>query len=315
MSRGGSGGGSDQDVAERLKAVRLGGAEHLAREPLLVAFRLGFRFLFFVLYVALLLAWLDAVLTRFPATRPVGEKLSQLLLDALATVGEGVLAGIPGLLVVAAIVLLTRLAVRTFTAFFGRIESGAIEVPWLDADVAPPTRRIVVAALWIFALVMAYPYIPGSKSDAFKGVSVLVGLMISLGATGAVGQVASGLMLLYSRTIRAGEWVRIGDHEGLVTNVGMFATRLRAGFGDEISIPNSVVVGTTTANYSRLGAGRGVLVETSVTIGYTEPWRQVEALLLCGGPDTVSPEGPEARRPSGVPLGLLRRVPALRLHR
>ena len=127
---------------------------------------------------------------------------------------------------------------------------------------------------------MAYPYIPGSKSDAFKGVSVLVGLMISLGATGAVGQAASGLMLLYSRTIRAGEWVRIGEHEGLVTNVGMFATRLRTGLGDEVSIPNAVVVGTTTSNYSRLGAGHGTLIETAVTIGYTEPWRQVEALLL-----------------------------------
>lgn len=278
----------DGDVTERLKAVKLGGAEHFAREPLLVALRFGFRLLIFVLYVALTLAWLDAVLTRFPVTRPVGEKLAQLLVDALATVGEGLLSAIPGLLVVATIVVVTRLAARAFTGFFRRVEAGAIEVPWLDADVAPPTRRIVAAALWLFALVMAYPYIPGSKSDAFKGVSVLVGLMISLGATGAVGQAASGLMLLYSRTIRAGEWVRIGDHEGLVTNVGMFATRLRAGFGDEISIPNSVVVGTTTANYSRLGAGRGVLVETAVTIGYTEPWRQVEALLLLAADRTPS---------------------------
>jgi small-conductance mechanosensitive channel len=270
----------DRDVAERLKQVKLGGAEHLAREPLLIALRFGFRLLFFVLYVGLFLAWLDALLTRFPVTRPLGEKLTQLLVDALATVGEGLLTAIPGLLVVVAIAMVTRLAARAFGAFFRRIETGAIEVPWLEADIAAPTRRIVVAALWLFALVMAYPYIPGSKSDAFKGVSVLVGLMISLGATGAVGQAASGLMLLYSRTIRAGEWVRIGDQEGLVTNVGMFATRLQTGSGVEIALPNSVVVGTTTVNFSRLGAGRGVLVETAVTIGYVEPWRQVEALLL-----------------------------------
>jgi small-conductance mechanosensitive channel len=270
----------DRDVAERIKAVKLGGAEHLTSEPLLVALRFGFRLLFFVLYVALVLAWLDVALTRFPATRPVGEKLTQLLLEALATVGGGLLSGIPGLLVVAAIVILARLVARSLTAFFRRVESGALDVAWLEADIAAPTRRIVIAVLWIFALVMAYPYIPGSKSEAFKGISVLVGLMISLGATGAVGQAASGLMLLYSRTIRAGEWVRIGGHEGLVTNVGMFATRLRTGLGDEVSIPNAVVVGTTTSNYSRLGAGRGTLVETAVTIGYTEPWRQVEALLL-----------------------------------
>ena len=270
----------DRVVAERLKSVKLGGAEDFAREPLLVGLRFGYRLLFFVLYAGLLLAWLDAVLTRFPVTRSVGEKLAQLLFDALATVGEGLLSAIPGLLVVVAIVLLTRLAVRAFGAFFHRIETGAIQVPWLEPDIAPPTRRIVIAALWAFALVMAYPYIPGSKSEAFKGVSVLVGLMISLGATGAVGQAASGMMLLYSRTLRAGEWVRIGDHEGRVAAVGMFATRLRTGFGDEIVLPNSVVVGTTTVNYTRLGGPNGILVETGVTIGYTEPWRQVEALLL-----------------------------------
>ncbi len=270
----------DRDVAERLRAVKLGGAEHLTSEPLLVALRFGFRLLFFVLYVALILAWFDLVLTQFPVTRPVGERLTQFLVDALSIVGEGLLASIPDLLVVVAIVLLTRLVARTFTAFFRRIETGAIEVPWLEADIAPPTRRIVIAALWVFALVMAYPYIPGSKSEAFKGISVLVGLMVSLGATGAVGQAASGMMLLYSRTLRAGEWVRIGEHEGRVETVGMFATRLQTGFGEEIVLPNSVVVGMTTVNYSRLGGSNGILVETGVTIGYSEPWRQVEALLL-----------------------------------
>ena len=270
----------DRDVTERLRAAKLGGAEHLASEPLLVALRFGFRLLFFVLYVALVLAWLDVVLTQFPVTRPVGERLTQILVDALSIVGEGLLASIPDVLVVVAIVLLTRLVARTFTAFFRRIETGAIDVPWLEADIAPPTRRIVVAALWVFALVMAYPYIPGSKSEAFKGITVLVGLMVSLGATGAVGQAASGMMLLYSRTLRAGEWVRIGEHEGRVETVGMFATRLRTGFGVEIVLPNSVVVGMTTVNYSRLGGSNGILVETGVTIGYSEPWRQVEALLL-----------------------------------
>jgi small-conductance mechanosensitive channel len=95
-------------------------------------------------------------------------------------------------------------------------------------------------------------------------------------------------MLLYSRTLRAGEWVRIGDHEGLVTGVGMFATRLRTGVGEEISLPNSVVVGTTTVNYSRLGGPNGILVETGVTIGFSEPWRQVEALLLLAAERTLS---------------------------
>ena len=96
------------------------------------------------------------------------------------------------------------------------------------------------------------------------------------------------MMLLYSRTLRSGEWVRIGEHEGRVEAVGMFATRLKTGFGDEIVLPNSVVVGMTTVNYSRLGGANGILVETGVTIGYTEPWRQVEALLLLAAERTAA---------------------------
>jgi small-conductance mechanosensitive channel len=270
----------DRDLAARLEKVKLGGAEHIAREPLLVSLRFALQVLFFGMIVAVVLTALNGILTRFPVTRPLGERLTLILLDALAVVGTGILEGIPGLFVVVAIAVVTRLAVRAFDVFFRRVEAGALEVPWIDAELAPPTRRLVVAGLWIFALVMAYPYIPGSRSEAFKGVSVLLGLMISLGATGAVGQAASGLMLLYSRILRTGEWIRVGEHEGLVTSIGMFATRLRTGVGEEISLPNSVVVGTTTVNYSRAGAARGVLVETGVTIGYAEPWRQVEALLL-----------------------------------
>ncbi|MGE5344395.1 MAG: mechanosensitive ion channel family protein [Acidithiobacillales bacterium] len=270
----------DERVSRKLESVKLGGAEQFAREPVLYTLRVGYRVVAVLLQAALILVWTGVVLRLFPQTRAFGEHFARLLVDAVATVGSGLLASIPGLLVVIAIVIVTRLIAKGFAVFFRRVETGAIEVAWLEADLAAPTRRIVVAVVWIFALVMAYPYLPGSKSEAFKGVSVLLGLMVSLGATGAVGQAAAGMMLLYSRTLRTGEWVRIGEHEGIVTSVGMFATRLRTGFGEEIVLPNSVVVGTTTLNYSRLGGGRGVLVETGVTIGYGEPWRQVEALLL-----------------------------------
>jgi small-conductance mechanosensitive channel len=270
----------DNTVARRLEAVKLGGVEHLAREPVLYTLRQGYRVLTVLAQAVVVLVWLGVVLRCFPQTRAVGEQFARFLVEAVATVGAGFLWSIPNLLVVIAIIIVTRLIVKGLALFFRRVETGAIEVAWLQSDLAAPTRRIVVALVWVFALVMAYPYLPGSRSEAFKGVSVLLGLMVSLGATGAVGQAASGMMLLYSRTLRSGEWVRIGDQEGLVTSVGMFATRLRTGQGEEIVIPNSVVVGTTTRNYSRLGEGRGVLVETGVTIGYGEPWRQVEALLL-----------------------------------
>ena len=132
----------------------------------------------------------------------------------------------------------------------------------------------------MFALVMAYPYLPGADSEAFKGMSVLVGLMVTIGGSSVVGQAASGLMLMYSRTLRVGEYVRISDQEGTVTEMGAFTTRMRTGLGEELTLPNSLVLGTVTKNYSRAVKGRGFVLDTTLTIGYDTPWRQVEAMLL-----------------------------------
>jgi small-conductance mechanosensitive channel len=127
---------------------------------------------------------------------------------------------------------------------------------------------------------MAYPYLPGSDTDAFKGVSVLLGLMISLGASNLVGQGASGLILTYTRTLRVGEFVQVAGHEGTVTSLGTFSTRIRTGMGEELTISNSQVLGDVTKNYSRAVKGTGFIVDTVVTIGYDTPWRQVRALLV-----------------------------------
>jgi len=127
---------------------------------------------------------------------------------------------------------------------------------------------------------MAYPYIPGAQTDAFKGLSVLLGLMVSVGASGIIGQAASGLILMYTRTFRPGEYVRINDSEGTVVGLGLFTTRIRTGLGEELTVPNSMVLGTVTRNYSRTVTGAGFVLDTAVTIGYDAPWRQVHAMLI-----------------------------------
>jgi small-conductance mechanosensitive channel len=158
--------------------------------------------------------------------------------------------------------------------------AGQVEHAWLDRDTARPTRNLAYAFVWIFAVAMAYPYLPGADSDAFKGLSVLVGLMISLGSTSIIGQAANGLILMFTRTVRPGEYVRIGEHEGTVMELGAFTTRIRTGLGEELTLSNSFVAGTVTRNYSRAVKGVGFVVDTNVTIGYDTPWRQVEAMLV-----------------------------------
>jgi small-conductance mechanosensitive channel len=134
--------------------------------------------------------------------------------------------------------------------------------------------------LWLFALIVSYRYLPGSDSDAFKGVSVFVGLMVSLGSTGIMNQVMSGLTITYSRSLRQGDFVKIDDVEGTVMELGVLSTKVKTQRNEEITIPNAVVVANPTTNYSRLAQSEGVFVPTSVTIGYDTPWRQVKALLL-----------------------------------
>jgi len=156
---------------------------------------------------------------------------------------------------------------------------------------------------------MAYPYIPGAQTDAFKGLSVLLGLMVSVGASGIVGQAASGLILMYTRTYRPGEYVRVSEQRGTVVALGLFTTRMRTGLGEELTLPNSMVLATVTKNYSRAVKGTGFILDTVVTIGYDAPWRQVQAMLVEAAVRTDGVvRDPMPAYPDGA-VRLLRRVP------
>ena len=232
--------------------------------------------------------WVGAVLRRFPYTRPWGESLRGALLTALAAGGRSILDELPNLLTVLGIVLFTRFLVRVVNGFFGAVERGTVALPWVHQETAQPTRRIMVALLWLFALVVSYKYLPGAESDVFKGVSVFVGLVVSLGSSGIMNQIMSGLMLTYSRALRPGDFVRIAEIEGTVTHVGNLSTKVRTPRNEEITIPNAVMVSNATTNFTRFAERDGVFTPTSVTIGYDQPWRQVHALLLLAAERTNS---------------------------
>jgi small-conductance mechanosensitive channel len=224
--------------------------------------------------------WLGFVLERFPYTRPWGEALFANLFAVLAGLATGIAGALPGLFFAALIFYLTRILTRGVRAFFDGVEAGRIPVGWVDEATARPTSRLINAVIWLFAFVAAYPYIPGTSSEAFKGIGVFVGLMLSIGSSGIVNQAVSGLMLMYTRAMRPGEFVKIGETEGTVKSVGFVNTRIETLRHEEVSIPNAVVAATVTHNYSRLAGDGGVSVPTKLTIGYDVPWRQVQSMLL-----------------------------------
>ncbi|MBH3388022.1 mechanosensitive ion channel [Pseudomonas putida] len=237
------------------------------------------RLIYWAFVLLLSYQWLSFVLSQFPYTRPWGESLNLHLLDLLRYLVTGILHAIPGLAVAVMIFFIAR-GISGFSKRLLERMARPGTLKWLTEETLQPTTRLTSLAIWLFALVMAYPYLPGSGTDAFKGLSVLVGLMISLGASSVVGQAAAGLILTYSRTLKAGEYVRVGDNEGTVTEVGMFNTTIRTGLGEVLTLPNSMITGSVTRNYSRVVQGQGYIVDTVVTIGYDTPWRQVEAMLL-----------------------------------
>jgi small-conductance mechanosensitive channel len=237
----------------------------------------------FVKWTLVLIAgyeWATFSLSQFPYSRPWGEKLHSYLVDTIQGMLSAIVDTFPGLLVIVFIVLLTRLTSGILKAFFARIETGEIAVSWISEDVARPTRKLTQALLWLFAIAMAYPYFPGSDTDAFKGLSVLVGVMLSIGGSGVVGQAASGLIMIYSRVLREGEYVKINEVEGTVTRIGFFSTKIKTATGEEVNVPNALISNSTTINSSRLAEGKGLVVHTAVTIGYNTPWRQVHAMLM-----------------------------------
>ncbi len=238
------------------------------------------RVVFWGLLALLAFKWVSFCLQQFPYTRPWGDQLDENLLAFLKEAVRSILATFPDLLVIGVIVLLTRGIVWITQAFFSGVESGRVHLTWMDQESARATKRIALVIIWLFALVMIFPYLPGSDSEAFKGVSIFVGLLVSLGSASVVSQFTSGLVLMYSHALKPGEYVQIGEHEGTVGALGFLSTKIHTKKNEEVHVPNTVILGTTVKNYTRLAETEGVLLYTSVTIGYDTPWRQVHGMLI-----------------------------------
>jgi len=228
--------------------------------------------------LVLIYGWLTFVLKQFIFTQPVGDRLSGFFVGLLIQIGQGMLNALPGLITVFVIFFLAKAFRDLLGNFFDNVARGGLSFPGMHPDTIGATRRIASGVVWVLGLTFAYPYIPGSQTEVFKGLSVLVGLILTLGSSGVVNQLMSGMTLIYSRSMRKGDLVRIGDITGLVEEVNALSVKLLR-INEEITVPNAVVVSNTVLNYSRMVRGQAAVLSTTVTIGYDAPWRQVHALL------------------------------------
>jgi small-conductance mechanosensitive channel len=247
-----------------------------------------------LLVVALLYGWLTYVLDHFPLTQPLGDSLGGFVTSLVVWLADGAIESLPGIITVVVILFVTRALVEVILQFFQSVQSGRTQVPFVHPETASATRRLVTMIAWTLGIIVAYPFIPGSGSDAFKGLSVLFGVVISLGSTSLVTQMMSGLVIIYSRALRKGDFVAVDGVEGVVMEIGTLATKIVTMRSEEVTIPNAVLIGHSIHNYSKLAGTQGALLSTKVTIGYDAPWRQVHALLVLAASRTpgLRPEPP-----------------------
>lgn len=228
---------------------------------------------------ALVYVWITFVFGQFPYTEVWGEQLGRFLWTVVLQVLRNIVGAVPGLITMGVIFIAARLGTRASSRLFNAVERGLISIPGVHPDTADATHRILSSLIWVLALVASYPHIPGSETDAFKAVGVLSGLVVSLGSVGLINQVMSGLVIVYSRALKPGEFIRTGSIYGVVQEVGLLATKIMTALREEITVPNAVLVSSEVTNYTRLAARQGAVVATSVGIGYDAPWRLVHAML------------------------------------
>lgn len=237
---------------------------------------------FFRLGIILVIAYtfIHVVLGFFPWTRSIADQILGFVLAPLKVIGTGIIKDIPNLLFIVALVFITRYLLKFMQMFSTQVEQGNITFSGFFPEWAKPTYKIIRFLVIAFAAVVAFPYVPGSNSPAFKGVSIFIGVLFSLGSQSTISNILAGLTMTYRRLFKVGDRVRIGDIVGDVADIRLQVTHFRTVKNEEVIVPNSTILSSNVTNYSTLRKEKALILYTSVTIGYDTPWRQVHALLL-----------------------------------
>jgi len=266
--------------AARLGAVKLQDAEIVSSDRIGEAIDRAFRLLRLFLVLLAFDLYLTYVLGLFPWTRAVSYALLGYIVSPARTVARAFVGYLPNFLFVIFIALIIRGAIRLVKLFFHQIEEGKIVFRNFPAEWADPTYKIVRLLLVAFGLVVAFPYLPASDSAAFTGVSVFAGVLFSLSSSSAISNAIAGVVLTYTGAFRVGDRVKLGEAFGDIIETSMLATRIRTIKNEDITIPNSIVLGGAMTNFSRQAKEQGLILHTSVTIGYDAPWRTIHGLLI-----------------------------------
>ena len=272
--------GLDQRYRKRVHSLSIQSFEVVRAESIWRALDGTLSALRWLVIAAVVYALSTFALRQFPWTRGAATRLLDLVVQPVMSMASGLLGYIPKLIFLVLLFLGVRYFLKLLAMFFEAVGAGRVPLRSFDAEWAQPTYHIVRIVLVLLALVIAYPYLPGSGSAAFQGLSIFAGLMLSLGASSAMASLIAGYTVTYRRAFRVGDRITVGDLTGEVSDVRLLVTHMRTAKNEEVVVPNSLVLQNHVVNYTKLARSHGLILHTTVSIGYETPWRQVEAMLL-----------------------------------
>jgi len=270
----------DRRYGERIESLAAKSQDVVSVRRVWTLLDAGLRFIRSAIIVVLALVYLQYVFGLFPYTRLAAKSVTGYVVGPLATMWASFVSNIPDLMFLAILVYVVRIILRMIRRFFEAVEQGRILLPNFDREWAAPTYKLLRPVVIAFAIVVGYPYIPGSGSEAFKGVSLFLGIIFSLGSSSFIANMIAGYSMTYRRAFKLGDLVQIGEVRGVVSAVRLQVTHIRTIKNEEVVVPNSEILNAHVTNYSSLAQTSGLILHTTVGIGYETPWRQVEGMLL-----------------------------------
>ena len=234
-------------------------------------------------YVVMLLQLLITVpllFAIFPQTKSLAYTIFSYIWNPVKSILLGIVDYIPNLFTIIVIYYAMKYLIKGLRYLASEIESGHLKIHGFYPDWAMPTYHIFRFMLYAFMIAMIYPYLPGANSDIFKGVSVFVGLIVSLGSSSVIGNVIAGMVITYMRPFKIGDRIKLNDTTGNVIEKTPLVTRIKTPKNELVTIPNSFIMSSHTVNYSSSARNYGLIIHGEVTIGYDAPWRKVHQLLI-----------------------------------
>jgi len=240
------------------------------------------RILKYVITIVQLYLTIPIIFSFFSSTKDLASTLFGYILNPLRDIAKNTVNYIPNLFKIIIIVLITRYVLRGIKFLAIQIDKGKIVIPGFYSDWAMPTLKILQVLLWAFMVAIVYPYLPGSDSRAFQGVSVFIGVIFSLGSSTAIGNLVAGLVITYMRPFKIGDRVQIKDITGFVVEKNMMVVRLKTHKNEYVTFPNMMILGSNIINYNTSSDEdeEGLIIFAEITFGYATPWQTVHDILI-----------------------------------